>query len=283
MNKTTKHLRPKIAAIQMNSGSDLTANLMLAARLIRDAAQKGAQMVVLPEAFALMPKHDSENLSIAEDQDNGQIQTLLSQCAIDNNVWIVAGTIPLKIENSTKVSCASLMYNDKGEVVARYNKIHLFDVDVANEDDSTQEKYRESDTYEAGKDIVVIDTPFGKIGMSVCYDLRFPMLYQEMVKRGAQIFLAPSAFTHTTGKMHWEPLIKARAIENQCYVIAAAQDGYHENGRQTYGHSIAVDYLGQVQALRLKGNGIITIELDLDVQQKLRKSFPVLNHAKQLN
>ena len=264
----------------MASGPDLKENLAEATRLIRDAAKSGAQMVVLPESFFLMAMHDSEYIDAVEEQGNGIIQESLKQCAIDNKVWIVAGTVPLKPNNlesevTNKVSAASLMFNDKGEIVARYNKIHLFDVDVEGDT-----PYRESDTFEAGKDIVVVDTPFGKIGMSICYDLRFPMLYQEMVKRGAEIFLVPAAFTHTTGKMHWEPLLKARAIENQCYVIAPAQVGHHANGRQTYGNTIAIDYLGQVKGLCLKGTGFITISIDLEAQRKLRNSFPVLKHSK---
>lgn len=264
----------------MASGPQIKANLMEATRLIREAAQKGAQMVVLPECFALMAMHESENIDLAEEQGNGHIQDTIRQCAIDNKVWIVAGSIPLKSDDSEKASAASLMFDDKGEIVARYNKIHLFDVDIDCEDKKAQEHYRESDTFEAGKDIVVVDTPFGKIGLSICYDLRFPMLYREMVKQGAEIFLIPSAFTKTTGKIHWEPLIKARAIENQCYVIAPAQGGYHVNGRHTYGNSMAVDYLGQVHGLRLKGSGIITINVDLQAQKKVRENFPVLQHIK---
>ncbi len=270
----------KIAAIQMASGPQIKANLMEASRLIREASEKGAQMVVLPECFALMAMHESENIDHAEEYGKGYIQDTIRQCAIDNKVWIVAGSIPLKSEDSEKASAASLMFNDKGEIVAHYNKIHLFDVDIACEDKKAQEHYRESDTFEPGKDIVVVDTPFGKIGMSICYDLRFPLLYREMVKQGAEIFLIPSAFTKTTGKIHWEPLIKARAIENQCYVIAPAQGGYHVNGRHTYGNSMAVDYLGQVHGLRLKGSGIITINIDLQAQKKVRESFPVLKHSK---
>ncbi len=270
----------KIAAVQMASGPQIKANLMEVSRLIREAANKGAQMVVLPECFALMAMHDSDNIDLAEAFGKGLIQDTVRQFAIDNKVWIVAGSVPLKSDDSEKVSSASLMFNDKGEIVARYNKIHLFDVDIACVDKKAQEHYRESDTFEPGKDIVVVDTPFGKIGMSICYDLRFPMLYREMVKQGAEIFLIPSAFTRTTGDIHWEPLIKARAIENQCYVIAPAQGGYHVNGRQTYGHAMAVDYLGQVHGLRLKGSGIITINIDLQAQKKLRESFPVLKHTK---
>ena len=270
----------KIAAIQMASGPQVKANLMEAVRLIREAAQKGSQMAVLPECFALMAMHESENIEIAEEQGKGVIQDTLKQCAIDNKVWIVAGSIPLKSATSEKASAASVMFNDKGEIVARYNKIHLFDVDIEADKESKEQHYRESDTFEAGDEIVVVDTPFGKIGMSICYDLRFPILYREMVKRGAEILLVPSAFTLTTGEMHWEPLLKARAIENQCYVIAPAQGGFHVNGRHTYGHSIVIDYLGRVQGLRLKGAGIITISIDLAAQEKVRNSFPVLKHTK---
>ena len=274
----------KIAAIQMASGPQIKANLMEASRLIREAAQKGAQLIVLPETFALMAMQESENIEMAEEQGHGQIQDLIRQCAIDHKVWIVAGSIPLKIEGSNRPSAASLMFNDKGEIVARYNKMHLFDVEIdcdkIDGKDKAKDVYKESDTFKAGEEIIVVDTPFGKIGMSICYDLRFPILYRKMVKMGAEIFLIPSAFTKTTGKIHWEPLIKARAIENQCYVIAPAQGGYHVNGRHTYGHSMMVDYLGQVHGLRLKGTGIITMNIDLNAQKKVRKSFPVLQHTK---
>jgi len=272
----------KIAAIQMASGPQIKANLMEASRLIREAAAKGAGMVVLPENFALMAMNESENIDMAEEEGSGQIQDVIRQCAIHNNVWIVAGSIPLKTTDSQRASAASLMFNNKGEIVARYNKIHLFDVviDCGAGEKRTTDEYKESDTFKPGEDIVVVDTPFGRIGMSICYDLRFPTLYREMVKQGAEIFLIPSAFTKTTGKIHWEPLIKARAIENQCYVIAPAQGGYHVNGRHTYGHSMMVDYLGQVHGLRLKGSGIITINIDLQAQKRVRKSFPVLQHIK---
>lgn len=279
-------MKSTIAAVQLASGLNVKANLMEATRLIREAAKKGAQLVVLPECFALMAMHDSENIDLAEEQGKGFIQDAIKQCAIDNNVWIIAGTIPLKSSNPDKVSAASLMFNNHGELVARYNKIHLFDVDIVPSstctDSSKNEQYRESDTFEAGKNIVVVDTPFGKIGMSICYDLRFPYLYQEMVKQGAEIIVVPSAFTYTTGEMHWEPLLRARAIENQCYVIAAAQGGFHVNGRRTYGHSMAIDFLGKVQKRKVKGTGIAMMTVDLDAQSKTRESFPVLKHAKKI-
>lgn len=269
-----------IAAIQMASGPQIKANLMEATRLIREAANKGAGMVVLPECFALMAMNESENIDVAEEEGSGHIQDVLRQCAIDNQVWIVAGSIPLKSDESEKASVASLMFNDKGEIVARYNKIHLFDVVVDCDESDSTDVYKESDTFDPGKEVVVVDTPFGKIGMSICYDLRFPILYREMVNQGAEILLIPSAFTKTTGKIHWEPLIKARAIENQCYVIAPAQGGYHVNGRHTYGHSMMVDFMGHVHGMRMKGTGVITIKINRKAQQKIRKSFPVLQHRK---
>ena len=269
-----------MAAVQMASGPQIKANLMEASRLIREAASKGADLVVLPENFALMAMHESENIDLAEEQGSGYIQDMIRQTAIDNKIWIVAGSIPLKGNHSEKASAASLIFNDKGEMVARYNKIHLFDVEVSCNDSKATAVYKESDTFEAGDELVVVDTPFGKIGMSICYDLRFPLLYREMVNQGAEILLIPSAFTKTTGEMHWEPLIRARAIENQCYVVAAAQGGYHVNGRHTYGHSMLVDFMGKVQALRLKGTGVIIMKIDLEAQKKLRSSFPVLKHRK---
>ncbi len=274
---------PKIAAIQMASGPQIKANLMEACRLIREASTQGADMVVLPECFALMAMQDADNIKLAEDYGHGEIQNAISQCAIENNIWIVAGSLPIKPEatesdskQTNKVFTASLMFDNQGEIIARYNKIHLFDVDLEGE-----ESYRESDTFEAGEDIVVVDTPFGRIGLSICYDLRFPLLYREMAKQGAEIFLIPAAFTHSTGEIHWETLIRARAIENQCYVIAPAQGGYHVNGRHTYGHSMTVDYLGQVHSSHLTGNAVISINIDLDAQKKLRESFPVLQHDKE--
>lgn len=273
---------PKIAAIQMASGPQIKANLMEACRLIREASTQGADMVVLPECFALMAMEDADNIKLAEDYGHGEIQNAISQSAIENNIWIVAGSLPIKSEatesdlkQTNKVFTASLMFNNQGEIVARYNKIHLFDVDLEGE-----ESYRESDTFEAGEDIVVVDTPFGRIGLSICYDIRFPLLYREMAKRGAEIFLVPAAFTHATGEIHWESLIRARAIENQCYVIAPAQGGYHVNGRHTYGHSMVVDYLGHIHSVHPTGNAVISINIDLDAQQKLRDSFPVLQHDK---
>ncbi len=287
MNKKLTNKLSKIAAIQMASGPQLEANLMASANLIKQAADKGAQMVALPENFALMPMQETENRDIAEQFGQGHIQDFISACAEDNQVWVVAGSIPLKTD-SDKVTSSSIMFDSNGKIVARYDKIHLFDVSFdcgkdCNEQSSknnNMETYHESAIFSPGSEVVVVDTPFGKIGMSICYDLRFPILFRKMVNAGAEIFMIPSAFTAVTGKEHWEPLLRARAIENQCYVIAPAQGGYHVNGRNTYGHSMVIDYWGRVHETLEKGAGSIMIDVDLKAQQATRKNFPVLQHRK---
>jgi nitrilase len=222
----------------------------------------------------MMGEDEADKVKIAETFGEGPIQTFISQQARKYGVWIVAGTIPLRSDNPAKVYAASLMYNAKGEVVARYDKIHLFDVVLSE----NQEIYTESDTTVHGKQPVVVDTPFGRVGMSVCYDLRFPELYRRLSEQGAQILLIPSAFTELTGKAHWEVLIRARAIENLCYVVAPGQGGYHTSGRTTYGHSMIVDYWGRVRDVREKGAGVVLAEIDLDALEQTRKTFPVLSH-----
>ena len=263
-----------IAAVQMAAGPQVQANLMEAGRLIKEAADRGAKMVVLPETFAIMGVTEAERVKVAEVFGNGPIQAFLSQQAKKYGVWLVGGTLPLRSEDEARVYAASLMYNAKGEVVARYNKIHLFDVMLSE----NQEVYTESDTTMPGNKPVVVDTPFGKVGMAVCYDLRFPELFRHLSEQGAQIFVIPSAFTDVTGKAHWEVLLRARAIENLCYVVAPGQGGYHVNGRTTYGHSMMVDYWGRVRDVREKGAGVVLAEIDLDALEQTRKTFPVLSH-----
>ncbi len=263
-----------IAAVQMAAGPQVQANLMEAGRLIKEAADRGAKMVVLPETFAIMGVTEAERVKVAEVFGNGPIQAFLSQQAKKYGVWLVGGTLPLRSEDEARVYAASLMYNAKGEVVARYNKIHLFDVMLSE----NQEVYTESDTTMPGNKPVVVDTPFGKVGMAVCYDLRFPELFRHLSEQGAQIFVIPSAFTDVTGKAHWEVLLRARAIENLCYVVAPGQGGYHVNGRTTYGHSMMVDYWGRVRDVLDKEAGIVMIDIDLDALEQTRKTFPVLSH-----
>ncbi len=263
-----------IAALQMAAGSQVQANLMEAGRLIKEAAARGAGMVVLPETFAMMGADDADKIKVAETFGEGPIQTFISQQARKYGVWIVAGTIPIRSDDPARSYAASLMYDAKGNVVARYDKIHLFDVMLSE----NQEVYTESDTTVPGKAPVVVDTPFGKVGMSVCYDLRFPELYRRLSAQGAQILVVPAAFTELTGKAHWEVLLRARAIENLCYVVAPGQGGYHVSGRTTYGHSMIVDYWGRIRDVREKGAGMVLADIDLDALQQTRKTFPVLSH-----
>lgn len=263
-----------IAAIQMASGPQVQANLMVVGQLVREAAEKGAGLVVLPETFAIMAENDAARVAVAESQGSGPIQDYIAHCARKNHVWIVAGTIPILSDEPGKAYASCLVYDNKGQVVARYDKMHLFDVLVCEDEDV----YAESETTVPGRDVVVVDTPFGKLGLNICYDLRFPELQREQVRQGAEILVFPSAFTATTGKAHWEILLRARAIENLCYVVASAQGGYHVNGRRTYGHSMVVTYRGRVHDVLEKGSGVVLVEPNLPDQANVRKNFPVLKH-----
>jgi len=266
----------KIAAIQMSSGPNIQANLDEASKLINQAATQGAELIALPENFSQMPMNDNERVANAENLGDGRVQSFLSAQAIKNNTWIVGGTVPIKCDQVGKAYASCLLYNSLGEQVARYDKIHMFDVLI----EANNETYNESLTTEAGDEVVVVDTPFGRLGLSVCYDLRFPELYRIMVDQGMEICVIPSAFTAFTGQSHWEPLIRARAIENQCYVIASAQGGYHVNNRQTYGHSMIVNPWGNVLGSVGTGPGVVITELDRNVLETTRSKFQVLNHRK---
>ena len=266
----------KIAAIQMASGTNVSANLIEASKQITSAAQAGAKLIVLPENFAVMVFKDADQIKIAEEDGTGPIQDYLSEQAKKNKVWLISGTIPIKSALENKVYAACLVYNEKGERVSRYNKIHLFDVHL----EITNETYNESETLEAGNEVVVVDTPFGKVGIAVCYDLRFPELFRQLVLRGAEIIVLPSAFTASTGKAHWEVLLRARAIENLCYLVASAQGGYHVNGRETYGDSMVIDPWGTIMDRLPHGSGYIIADIDINSLHKLRQNFPVLKHRK---
>jgi len=266
----------KIAAIQMASGPLVQANLMEAGKLINTAVDQGAKLIVLPESFAIMGLHESDRAVVAENAGQGVIQDWASKIAKKHAIWLVAGTIPLKTDNPKKSTASALMFNDLGEQVARYDKIHLFDVTV----EENHEIHNESETTLAGDKPVVVDTPFGKVGLAICYDLRFPEMFRQMTRQGAQIFAIPSAFTKSTGKAHWEIMLRTRAVENLCYVVAANQGGYHVNGRETYGHSMLIDHWGTVHDVITKGTGVITMSTDLAVLNGTRKNFPVLEHCK---
>jgi nitrilase len=266
----------KCAAIQMASSPNVEANLIEVERLIRTAADAGAELLVLPENFALMGLTEFDKLDHGEADGEGVIQKFLSEQAQRHSVWIVGGTIPIQASVARKVRASCLVFDDKGRRVARYDKIHLFDVDLPG----TGERYRESDTIEAGGQPLVLDTPFGRLGLAICYDLRFPELFRKMLSDRVDVIAIPSAFTAKTGLAHWEILVRARAVENLCYVIAANQGGFHLNGRQTYGRSMIVDPWGKVVAELASGSGSAIAEIDPDLLARVRGSFPVLEHRR---
>ncbi len=264
-----------MAAVQMVSGPSVAANLDEAARLIDAAVSAGARLVALPENFAVMPRSDSERLAAAENDGHGPIQDFLAVQALRHRVWLIGGTLPLMARAAGKVRAACLLFNERGERVARYDKIHLFDVSLDN-----GEQYRESSSFEPGEDIVTADTPFGRLGLAVCYDLRFPELFRRLLDRGAEIFVVPSAFTAHTGKAHWEVLVRARAIENLAYVIAPGQGGRHANGRETHGDSMIVSPWGEVLGRLAQGAGHVIADCDLDRQHGVRANLPSINHRR---
>jgi deaminated glutathione amidase len=266
----------KIAAIQMASGPNVHANLIEAGRLIADAVNAGARMVVLPENFALMGLSERDKLEVAEPYGKGPLQSFLSNTARSHGVWIVGGTIPVHANTPGKIRSACLLYDATGLCVARYDKIHLFDVHI----DETDENYIESETIEQGEDITVVDTPFGKLGLAICYDLRFPELYRRMMDEGMELLCLPSAFTAITGKAHWEVLVRARAIENLCFVVASDQGGYHINGRETHGDSMIVDPWGRVLDRLPRGSGFVIADIQTELVKRTRKSFPAIDHRR---
>jgi nitrilase len=264
------------AAIQMASGPNMNANLIEAARLINDAVAKDARLVVLPENFAMMGMKDVDNLAHTEKPGKGPIQEFLSQQAAKHKIWLVGGTLPMESQNDGKAYSSCLVFDESGSQVTEYKKIHLFDVRIH----ATGEKYTESETILPGEDIVVIDSPFGKMGIAICYDLRFPELFRKMLDMGAQLFVVPSAFTAITGKAHWEVLCRGRAIENLAYLVAAAQGGYHVSGRETYGHSMIVDPWGQVLDCLPHGSGFVMADIDINHVESIRRNFPAVEHRR---
>ncbi len=265
-----------VAAIQMASSPNVSANLLEAEKRIAEAADAGARLIVLPENFAFMGKKDQEQCNLREPAGDGPLQDFLRQTAEHHRVWLVGGTIPLYARDDTKIRAACLIYNDRGEQVARYDKIHLFDVHLIE----TDEHYIESETVEPGEETVVIDSPFGRLGVAICYDLRFPELFRKMQDQDVEVIVIPAAFTALTGKAHWETLVRARAIENLSYVVAAAQGGYHISGRETHGHSMIVNPWGSILDQLPRGTGFVTGELDLTLQENTRRAFPSLFHRR---
>ncbi len=260
----------RIAAVQLASGPNVEGNLNEAARLIEMAADQGARLVALPEYFAIMGMREEDKVRLCEKPGAGPIQEFLSATARRHGIWLVGGSVPLEASSPDKVRNSCLVYDDQGKLAARYDKIHLFGFEMG------KERYAEERTIEAGRDVVTVDSPFGRLGLSICYDLRFPELYRAM--GDADIILIPSAFTETTGKAHWETLIRARAIENLAYVLAPAQGGYHVSGREIHGDSMIVDPWGVVLDRLPRGSGVVVAGVNLQHVRSLRQSLPALTH-----
>lgn len=264
-----------MAAIQMVSGTSVAENLATAAALLAQAAAQGARLAVLPENFALMDRQEAGKQAVSEAEGEGPIQSFLAEQADRHRLWLVGGTIPLRVPGDAhRVYAACLLFDDHGRPVARYDKVHLFDVQVVG----SAEHYAESATIAPGRRYVVADTPLGRLGLAVCYDLRFPEQFRTMVAHGMEILALPAAFTATTGAAHWEALLRARAIENQCYAIAAAQGGAHANGRETYGDSLIIDPWGGVLQRLAQGPGVVLAEWNRERLENVRRQFPALTH-----
>jgi predicted amidohydrolase len=264
----------KVAAIQMTSSHVVADNLAAAGDLLREAKDLECDIACLPENFSFIGLRDADKLQVAEPDREGPVQSFLSDTARKLKMWILGGTIVIRGDTERRVANTSLLIDDAGKRVARYDKIHLFDVTIPGRD----EQYRESTHVTPGRELVVADTPVGKLGLSVCYDMRFPELYRELVSKGAEWLAMPAAFTVPTGRAHWETLLRARAIENLCYVVAPAQTGTHTSGRETYGDSLIVDYWGQVLSRLTRGTGVITAEIDLAKEAETRTRFPALDN-----
>ncbi len=260
----------RVAAVQMVSGTGPAANLESAKRLIAQAAAGGAQVVVLPEYFCLLGRKDGDKVAIRERDGEGPLQDFLAQQAAAHGIWLVGGTVPLACDRPTRVRNACLVHGPDGRRRARYDKIHLFGLSRGDE------SFDESATIEAGHTPVVVDAGPWRIGLSICYDLRFPELYRRLLP--VDLIVVPSAFTYTTGSSHWELLLRARAVENQCYVLAPAQGGRHENGRRTWGHSMLVDPWGEVLAVQAEGEGVVAGTLERRRIDEVRRSLPALRH-----
>lgn len=266
----------RAATIQMNSGADVTANLKLADMLLRDASADGCNLAVLPENFALMPVRARDKADHAEQPGEGPIQAFLANAARRHGIWIVGGSMPLASPDPQRVYGGCPVVDDTGCVRALYRKIHLFDVDLPD----TNESYRESHSMYPGDEPALVETPYGKVGLTICYDLRFPELFRVLVENGATMFTVPAAFTQTTGEAHWRVLLRSRAIENLAFVLAAGQTGVHPDERRTFGHSMIVDPWGRVLAELADGNGFVAADIDLDAQKKLRAELPVLDNRR---
>lgn len=268
----------RVAAIQMNSGPNVDVNLELASRLLGEAAADGCALAVLPENFALMPERGKDKARYAEEPGSGPIQDFLAATAAEHGVWIIAGSMPFVSPEITaeRVYGACPVYNSDGKVEAVYRKIHLFDVDLVDK----KESYRESNSMYPGEEVVAVDTPAGRVGLTICYDLRFPELFRQLVDAGSTLFTVPAAFTVTTGEAHWRTLLRARAIENLAYVIAPGQYGLHPDNRSTFGHSLICDPWGRILAEQAEGNCVVAADIDPELPARLRSEFPALSNRR---
>lgn len=263
-------MKNTVAAVQMISSPSVADNIATARRLIAAAADTGAQLVLLPEYWAIMGMSDADKVAHAEPLGAGPIQDFMAAMAREHEIWLIGGTLPLASPDPAKVINTTLVYNPQGEAVGRYDKIHLFGFSKGSE------SYNESKTIVPGQHVGTFAAPFGKVGLSVCYDLRFPELYRAMGP--VSLIVVPAAFTYTTGKAHWEVLLRARAIENQCYVLAAAQGGAHPNGRRTWGHSMLIDPWGEIKDVLPEGEGVVHGDIDTIFMDSVRESLPALKH-----
>jgi deaminated glutathione amidase len=261
-----------VAAVQMISTPDVATNIATARRLVAEAAGRGATLVSLPEYWPIMGQKDTDKVAHAEPEGSGPIQDFMAGAAREHGIWLAGGTLPLVAPEHGKVMNTTLVYNRRGERVGRYDKIHLFGFSKG------EESYDESRTIVAGRDVVTFDAPFGKVGLAVCYDLRFPELFRAM--GDCALILVPAAFTYTTGSAHWDILLRARAIENQCYVLAAAQGGTHANGRRTWGHTMLIDPWGAIVDVLPEGEGIVIGTIDQAHTDIIRTSLPALKHRR---
>lgn len=266
----------RVAAVQMVSSADVGRNLAEAGRLLADARRREAVIAALPENFAFMGLAENDKFAVAEDPGSGPIQSFLAATARDLGLWIIGGTVPMRVPGDNRLAAACPVFDAHGRQVARYDKIHLFDVAIPGRD----ERYQESSSMRPGDAPVCVDTPAGRLGLAICYDLRFPELFRQLLAMGAEWFCLPSAFTAPTGRAHWEVLLRARAIENLCHMVAPAQSGFHDNGRETHGDTMIVDCWGRVLARLPRGSGVVTAEIDLVRQREVRQNFPSVDHRR---
>ncbi len=264
----------KVAALQTVSTPDVDRNLEAAAHLIAHAAQEGAELVALPEYFCLMARRDEDKLVVAEALGQGPIQDFLAAQARQHSLWLIGGTLPLRTADPAHARNTCCVFAPDGRLAARYDKVHLFRYDNGHE------SYDEARVLQAGSEAVTLQAGALRVGLSICYDLRFPELYRRLCTPPCDLLSVPAAFTYVTGRAHWELLLRARAVENQCYVIAAAQGGTHENGRRTWGHSMVVDPWGQVLAVRPEGEGVVLAEIDFKRIASVRRQLPALTHRR---